>query len=208
MYISLPALESGLVVLVPFTHLGAPVVTMFSFSTSTASWSVSSALLSSLFLSSVLAGTCTILEQKHPDIQVLYPGARRYGITTNDYWSTGCAALKPQCVVYPRNAQQMSTVVKVLQQTDEPYAIKSGGHNPNKGMASVQGGPLISTANMNEVIYNRPSQTIRIGPGQSWENITDALKSYGVTVVGGRIGNVGVGGYLLGGEQKNKILST
>lgn len=181
---------------------------MFSFSISTASWFVSSALLSSLFFSSVLAGTCTILEQKHPDIQVLYPGAQRYGITTNDYWSTGCAALKPQCVVYPRNAQQMSTVVKVLQQTTEPYAIKSGGHNPNKGMASVQGGPLISTANMNEVIYNRPSQTVRFGPGQSWENITDALKPYGVTVVGGRIGNVGVGGYMLGGEQKTKILST
>lgn len=161
---------------------------------------VNIALLSSLFFSSVLAGTCSIVEQKYPDIQVLYPGSQRYSVTTADYWSIGCAALKPQCVIYPRNAQQMSTVVKVLQETDEPWAVKSGGHNPNKWMASVQGGPLISTANLNEVIYNRPSQTIRFGPGQSWENITDALKPYGVAVVGGRLGNVGVGGYMLGGE--------
>lgn len=132
---------------------------------------------------------------------MLYPGNRRFDITTKDYWSTGCAALKPQCVIYPRSAQQMSTVVKVLQQTDEPWAIKSGGHNPNKWFASVQGGPLISTSNLNEVAYNRPSQTIRFGPGQAWENVTDALKPYGVTVVGGRIGNVGVGGYMLGGER-------
>lgn len=95
----------------------------------------------------------------------------------------------------------MSTVVKALKETDEPYAIKSGGHNPNKWMASVQGGPLVSTALLNEVIYNRPSQTVRFGPGQSWENITDALKTYGVAVVGGRIGNVGVGGYMLGGKK-------
>lgn len=99
----------------------------------------------------------------------------------------------------------MSTVVKVLQESDEPYAVKSGGHNPNLRMNSVQGGPLISTANLNEVVYDQPSQTIRFGPGNNWENITDALKPYGVAVVGGRIGNVGVGGYMLGGEQDTKI---
>jgi len=178
---------------------------MFSFLSSSSSWLASSTLLLSLFLPSVFADTCLLVEQKYPDIQVIYPGAQRYNVTTNDYWSIGCAALKPTCVIYPRSAQQMSTLVKVLKETDEPYAIKSGGHNPNKWMASVQGGPLISTANLNEVIYNRPSQTIRFGPGQSWETITDALKTYGVTVVGGRIGNVGVGGYMLGGKKRTPI---
>ncbi|TID25099.1 FAD binding domain-containing protein [Venturia nashicola] len=172
---------------------------MFSLSTSSARCFISIVLPLSLLFSSVLAGTCTILEQKYPEIQVLYPGAQRYRITTDDYWSRGCAAMKPQCVIYPRDAAQMATVVKILKETDEPYAVKSGGHNPNKGMSSVVGGPLISTANLNEVVYNRPSQTIRFGPGQSWENVTDALKPYGVAVVGGRVGNVGVAGYMLGG---------
>jgi FAD/FMN-containing dehydrogenase len=174
---------------------------MFSIPTSILGWLINSILLLSLFLSSVFADTCATVEQKYPDIQVIYPGTQRYNVTTTDYWSIGCAALKPTCVIYPRSAQQMSTVVKALKESDEPYAIKSGGHNPNKWMASVQGGPLISTALLNEVVYNRPSQTVRFGPGQSWENITDALQTYGVTVVGGRIGNVGVGGYMLGGEN-------
>ncbi|QDS75537.1 hypothetical protein FKW77_005382 [Venturia effusa] len=172
---------------------------MFSSFTFLASCLIRSGLLTSLFIASVFAGTCTVLELKYPDIEVLYPGAQKYRVTTSDYWSTGCAALKPQCVIYPRSAQQMSTVVKVLHESDEAFAVKSGGHNPNKWMSSVQGGPLISTSNLNEVIYNRPSQTIRFGPGQSWENITDALKPYGVAVVGGRLGNVGVGGYMQGG---------
>jgi FAD/FMN-containing dehydrogenase len=174
---------------------------MVSFPSSSLSWLIIRILLLSLSLSSVFADTCLLVEQKYPEIQVIYPGAQKYNVTTNDYWSIGCAALKPTCVIYPRSAQQMSTVVKVLHETNEPFAVKSGGHNPNKGMASVQGGPLISTSLLNEVIYNRPTQTVRFGPGQSWENITDALKTSGVAVVGGRIGNVGVGGYMLGGER-------
>jgi FAD/FMN-containing dehydrogenase len=173
---------------------------MSSFSSS-ASRLRTCVLLFSLFLSAVFADTCLTVQQKYPDILVLYPGARRYNVTTNDYWSIGCAALKPTCVIYPRSVQQMSNVVKALHEYDEPFAIKSGGHNPNKWMASVQGGPLVSTSLLNEVVYNQPSQTVRFGPGQAWENVTDALKPYGVTVVGGRIGNVGVGGYMLGGKD-------
>ncbi|KAF2192782.1 hypothetical protein K469DRAFT_717376 [Zopfia rhizophila CBS 207.26] len=41
--------------------------------------------------------------------------------------------------------------------------------------------------------------TVRVGPGIRWEDVHEALKDTGVTAVGGRIGAVGVGGYVLGG---------
>ncbi|KAF1951770.1 hypothetical protein CC80DRAFT_597222 [Byssothecium circinans] len=41
--------------------------------------------------------------------------------------------------------------------------------------------------------------TVRVGPGNDWEDVHNALKGTNVTVVGGRIGEVGVGGYVVGG---------
>ena len=78
--------------------------------------------------------------------------------------------------------------------------MKSGGHNPNNNFASVQDGPLISTAALNEVIFDSATQTVRVGPGNKWEDVIGALEGTGMTVVGGRIGEVGVGGYVVGGK--------
>jgi FAD/FMN-containing dehydrogenase len=77
--------------------------------------------------------------------------------------------------------------------------VKSGGHNPNNNFASVQNGVLISTIGLNQVAFDQPANTVNVGPGNKWEDVMDVLDGTGVTVVGGRIGNVGVGGYMLGG---------
>ncbi|PVI06638.1 FAD-binding domain-containing protein [Periconia macrospinosa] len=158
---------------------------------------VSFTLLSSLFRSALgdtcasVAGATGIEIKKNPALQ--------YTHEQSNYWSTGCGALKPSCQLYPSTAQEMADIVKILNANNETFAVKSGGHNPNKGFASVQGGPLISTKNLNEVIFDREAMTVRVGPGNDWQDVHEALEGTGVTVVGGRIGDVGVGGYVLGG---------
>jgi FAD/FMN-containing dehydrogenase len=102
--------------------------------------------------------------------------------------SSACSALLPGCILVPDSAAQISLIVKTLLENDEKFAIKSGGHNPNQNFSSVAGGPLINLKNLTEVTYDAESAVIL------------ALQPYNVTVVGGRIGHVGVGGYLLGGE--------
>ena len=89
--------------------------------------------------------------------------------------------------------------MQTLLANNESFAVKSGGHNPNKYFASIADGPLISTSRLNEVVYDAASGTVRVGPGNKWEDVHEVLDPHSVTVVGGRIGNVGVGGYLLGG---------
>ncbi|KAK1987689.1 FAD binding domain-containing protein [Colletotrichum cereale] len=116
-----------------------------------------------------------------------------------NYWSTACGSLKPGCILFPKSAEEVSAIVKTLETSGERFAIKSGGHNPNNYFASVQDGPLISTKELNQVVYDNASNTVSVGPGNKWEDVHAALEGTGVTVVGGRIGNVGVGGYLLGG---------
>ncbi|GKT42803.1 putative FAD-linked oxidoreductase [Colletotrichum spaethianum] len=121
-----------------------------------------------------------------------------------NYWSTACGNLKPGCILVPTSAKEVSSIVKALQNNSEQFAIKSGGHNPNNYFSSVQDGPLISTKGLNEVKYDKASNTVSVGPGNKWEDVHNALDGTGVTVVGGRIGNVGVGGYLVGGASQQE----
>lgn len=52
---------------------------------------------------------------------------------------------------------------------------------------SIEGGPLISTSELNEVVYDKASSTVRVGPGNTWGDVHAVLDPLGVTVVGGRM---------------------
>ncbi|KAI3528808.1 FAD binding domain-containing protein [Colletotrichum filicis] len=145
-----------------------------------------------------LSATCQQLSastkiQQYQGIEIEYTQEQQ------NYWSTACSNLKPDCILVPTSATEVSAIVTALLNNKEQFAVKSGGHNPNNYFASVQGGPLISTKGLKEVVYHKESNTVSVGPGNKWEEVHEALEGTGVTVVGGRIGNVGVGGYLLGG---------
>ncbi|CAF4187182.1 unnamed protein product, partial [Adineta steineri] len=51
----------------------------------------------------------------------------------------------------------------------------------------------------NKVVYNSTTQTVDVGPGLVWDDVYDELQPYNISVIGGRVTSVGVGGYLLGG---------
>lgn len=155
------------------------------------------ALLSSLTL--ISANTCSSVQTIAPSIQVSYPLSLSYATTSNDYWSTTCAALDPTCVLFPSSAAEVAAIVNILKVNNEHFAVKSGGHNPNDGFSSIQGGPLISTSALNSIILDPVTGIVTLGPGFRWDEVADALDGSGWGVVGGRVGNVGVGGYMLGG---------
>ncbi|KAI0889686.1 FAD-binding domain-containing protein [Annulohypoxylon maeteangense] len=104
------------------------------------------------------------------------------------------------CIVSPKNTQEVSTVVKILSQTQTKFAIRSGGHNYIPGFASVnESGVLVSLSNLNTTVLSTDKKSAKIGPGNRWLAVYQALVPQGVTVVGGRVGPVGVGGLMLGG---------
>jgi FAD/FMN-containing dehydrogenase len=53
---------------------------------------------------------------------------------------------------------------------------------------------------MNKILYNLDTETVRVGPGNRWQDVAVALSRYNRNAVGGRIGHVGVPGLLLGGK--------
>ena len=69
---------------------------------------------------------------------------------------------------------------------------------PSPLAANINDGVLIDMAMFNEVSYDAANNEARVGAGQRWGNVYDALDAYNVTVVGGRVLDVGVGGLILG----------
>lgn len=146
----------------------------------------------------VYADTCDTV-RSISSIEVSDPLSVSYLTEQSDYWSSSCAALTPTCIIFPKSADEVAVVVKVLSENAETFAIKSGGHNPNNYFSSVQGGPLISTQSMNEVLLDPDTGIARVGPGIRLDEIAAQLQGTGWTFIGGRIGNTGVGGLVLGG---------
>ncbi|KAF1840695.1 FAD-binding domain-containing protein [Cucurbitaria berberidis CBS 394.84] len=144
------------------------------------------------------ASTCSSVEALG-SIEVTYSLNLAYIQEQTQYWSTSCSALRPSCILFPKTVEEVSTIVKILANSSEPFAVKSGGHNPNNGWSSVAGGPLIAMERFDQANLDRSTGVVDVGPGNRLDGISAKLQGTGWTFVGGRIGNTGVGGLVLGG---------
>ena len=70
---------------------------------------------------------------------------------------------------------------------------------PVPGAANITDGVLISLSHLNQVILSPDHTTVQIDSGLRWAKVYTYLGQYNLTVAGGRYGDVGVGGLLLGG---------
>ncbi|KAJ5621882.1 FAD-linked oxidoreductase [Penicillium herquei] len=163
-------------------------------------------LLTAVIAPLAKASICITLAQS--GIPIEYPASIDYSVDLTDYWSAACGDLKPTCIAGPSSATEMAQIIKTLHNSSSLFAVKSGGHMPNAGFASIEDGLLISTKNLDHVTYNAADQTAVVGPGLSWEDAQNDLDGLvqGRALVGGRLGGVGIGGYMLGGGMS--FLST
>jgi FAD/FMN-containing dehydrogenase len=120
---------------------------------------------------------------------VFFPGQRRYRAERKHYWSLTVRDLAPACVVRPTTTEQVAEAVRILHKfPGVPIAIKSGGHDPNPGDASTDGGVLISLRKMKGAEYDPLTKLAFVKPGGCWNDVLGDLERYGRTVVGGRLG--------------------
>ncbi|KAI1094302.1 hypothetical protein F5B19DRAFT_490727 [Rostrohypoxylon terebratum] len=132
------------------------------------------------------------------DIQVLLPADTEFVARQDSYWSN-TAKITPACIVRPRSAQEVSTIIKTLVKADEKFAIRSGGHTQYAGANNIAGGVTIDLGLLNWTRFDEDSNTIDVGPGCRWREVYTELEKHGRVAAGGRDGNVGVAGLILGG---------
>ncbi|KAL8746678.1 MAG: hypothetical protein Q9190_001332 [Brigantiaea leucoxantha] len=69
---------------------------------------------------------------------------------------------------------------------------------PSPLAANINNGILIDLSRFNHVHYDATKSLVTVGSGSRWEDLYSAIDPYNVTVVGGRVLDVGVGGLTLG----------
>ncbi|KAK0229786.1 hypothetical protein EDD85DRAFT_123625 [Armillaria nabsnona] len=77
-------------------------------------------------------------------------------------------------------------------------AVKAGGHATNPGFSSTTGVQIAMTR-FKDITYDLKTQTVVIGAGNIWDDVYKALDARGVNVLGGRVSEIGVAGFTLGG---------
>ena len=132
--------------------------------------------------------------------QILVPADAEYEAREDSYWSNS-AKIKPACIVRPRSAEEVSTAVKALVAAGDKFAVRSGGHTQWAGSNNIHEGVTIDLSLLNQTVYDAASETASIGPGGRWREVYAELHKFGRVVAGGREGNVGVAGLLLGGGK-------
>lgn len=106
----------------------------------------------------------------------------------------------PACAFAPTNSKEVAFAVKVLTATNTQFAVRGGGHMPIRGANNIDApGVLLSLTNLRELSLSEDKTVLSICPGHRWMDVYEYLQPHGLVVAGGRVGQVGVPGYLLGG---------
>ncbi|KAG5791191.1 hypothetical protein H9Q69_009758 [Fusarium xylarioides] len=145
------------------------------------------------------AAACASLKILYGDAAVDTRKEKAFEDFTSSYWSSNQAAVNPYCIFIPQRPSQISVVVLLARLAQCPFAVKSGGHAAFAGASSMEGGITISFANLKGVSLSKDKKIASIEPGNIWGPVYEQLTKSDVSVVGGRLYNIGVGGLTTGG---------
>ncbi|NEE02164.1 FAD-binding oxidoreductase [Phytoactinopolyspora halotolerans] len=102
---------------------------------------------------------------------------------------------RPELVAEAADARDVAVAVRAAREHALPFAVQATGHGT---YLPADGGLLLKTGRMADVVVDPESRTARVGPGARWADVVTAAASYGLAPISGTL-SVGVTGYTLGG---------
>ncbi|KAK1853688.1 6-hydroxy-d-nicotine oxidase [Colletotrichum chrysophilum] len=142
-------------------------------------------------------GVCRDLHQEFPN-QVLLRNETAYALEQTFFWSTVQGSASPICFFTPENASEVSRAVVIARDGQCQFAVKSGGHYSFEA-STIDNGLVVDLARMNDTVVSDDKRSAVVGPGGRWSNVYPILQEQNLTIPGGRMFGVGVGGLTLGG---------
>ncbi|KAK9696575.1 hypothetical protein K7432_012389 [Basidiobolus ranarum] len=127
--------------------------------------------------------------------KIVFPGSSEYTKALH-HWSE-TAQVQSAALVQPINSEDLSNIITLASYYNVDFAVSSGGHN-NDGASSTKG-LLIDLSRFNKILLSNDKKTVSVGAGLRWGAVYDHLAAPNISLVGGRVSSVGVGGFTLGG---------
>lgn len=139
--------------------------------------------------------------------KIAQPHSDHYEASLKSYFTAQEAELRPALIISPTSADDVARILKSLGTCDAEtkastkVAVRGGGHSPFAGSANVDAGITIDLRNLNTIEVNETRGTVSIGGGAIWGQVYEKLDPLGLSVLGGHVYDVGVGGFTLGGKH-------
>ena len=103
---------------------------------------------------------------------------------------------RPAVVAEAVSPADVAAAVRVARRYRLPLAVQSTGHGT---IVPADGGLLVKTTAMAEVLVNPARRVVRVGPGATWADVVGAAAPFGLAPVSGSSLGVGVAGFTFGG---------
>ncbi|GMF73651.1 unnamed protein product [Aspergillus oryzae] len=144
-----------------------------------------------------------------PHIVLSHSDKDAFRKSIDSYWAQQEREVRQACIVQPREASEVASVINILKREhgrqrpstggcdDVLFAVRGGGQSPVPGGASAKGGVLIDLTLMREVTVSDDRESVALGAGTRWVDVLRLLDREGLTAVGGRSSDVGVAGGFL-----------
>ncbi|KAI1211125.1 putative oxidoreductase [Annulohypoxylon truncatum] len=148
-------------------------------------------------------GLCETLTALLGREKVSLPGSASYNASLSSYFSLQSIAVHPVCIVSPQTVRDVSALIGSLTATASngscEVAIRSGGHMWFVGASNAPSGVTVDLRGLDSIDLSADNSTISVGVGATWDAVYGKLDPLGLSVAGGRVAGVGVGGLTIGG---------
>lgn len=128
--------------------------------------------------------------------EVIEPGDQSYDGARQVF--VGGVDRKPAVIIRPVNAQEVSQVIRLAQESGMPLAVKSGGHS-SAGHGVIDGGIVLDVHEFTDMAIDVKGKTVWAGSGLTAAQYTKKAGAYGLATGFGDTGSVGIAGITLGG---------
>ncbi|KAJ5171690.1 hypothetical protein N7492_004283 [Penicillium capsulatum] len=153
-----------------------------------------------------MSDTQTSYQMLESIVPVSFPASPSYEDSVKSYFAQQNSQVRPSCVLSPVSVEEVAAalpaLVSILDQKDRTLAIRAGGHSYLAGSSNTANGVTIDLRNLNAIQVSQDRSTVWVGAGATWGELyalyaqLDALH---LSVVGTRVSDVGVGGFITGG---------
>ncbi|KAJ5270030.1 hypothetical protein N7505_005788 [Penicillium chrysogenum] len=103
------------------------------------------------------------------------------------------------CRVQPTTTEDVSNILHILLDASCRFAVKGGGHARGPDDSVSVGGVTIDMQKMRSIDVSADRLSVKLGSGHVLHSMYVGLENYNLTTLGGRVADVGLGGFALGG---------
>ncbi|KAL4905011.1 hypothetical protein BDW74DRAFT_185452 [Aspergillus multicolor] len=130
--------------------------------------------------------------------------ANAYQAAVTTAWSQTCWTAAAG-YIYLNTVEELTSALAIIRNTNTKFAVRTTGHNPNAGFSSAGEEALVldigqfKSRELIPATDGVSSAIARVGAGNTWGEVYAWLEEQGLSAIGGRDQQVGLGGFLLGG---------